>query len=459
MQLRVRIGDKTETVTVSKSPILFGTVERADVPLKDVRGVNRRHALLAHYLGGWVVHDLAAINGVRLNGKRVRRAEVRPGDVLELGVASITIVDMDVVPEEAPSDDWAADILAGGEGAVFASRCRLTIHKDEELILDIEADRDRLIGHSPRSDVVLARDGGCSSLHALLAKDSGGWYVHDLKSDRGVFFRGGLVGTAAVADGDLVQFGDYCIAVELLRDSRLGKPVATPSMELASDASIGGSSGNVVIPASNASGSGFDLGILSVAPHAIEMAKQARVSLRLGHYDQAVRLLLEACREAPFVTMFRQQLRLAQRMAAGREPNEQCPDRMKVLWHQWRAHRAVQQGRWESALHRAELGLTLDPWNRGLLLTQAHIFEEKQHYDLALWSLLAARLRSPHDPSLNRPAAKLYHYLGAYDKAAAFWQLVQKADPDDREPGEQIKRVLVDKTLRRGGYAANGAGK
>jgi pSer/pThr/pTyr-binding forkhead associated (FHA) protein len=456
MRLRVRVGDRSDEIELSKSPILFGTLEHADVPLVEVRGVNRRHALLAHYLGGWVVHDLAAINGVRLNGKRVRRAEVKVGDTMVLGVAAIDILDTGLQLEEAPSDDWAADILSGvGEGAVFASRCRLIISRDEELVAEIDADRDRLIGHSPRSDVVLPRDGGCSSLHALMAKDSGGWYVHDLKSDRGVFFRGGLVGTAPVADGDLIQLGDYCCAVELLRDSALGKPLAAPAMELVSSASLGHSSGNVVIPGSDASGSGFDLGILAVAPHAIEMAKQARISHRLGHFDQAVRLLVQACRDAPWVTMFRQQLRVAQRMNVGREPTDPAPNRMRLLWHQWRAHNAMKQGRLESALHRAELGLAIDPWNRGLLMTQARIFEEKQHYDLALWSLLAARLRSPHDPHLNRPAAKIYHHLGAYDKAAAFWRLVQKANPDDREPEDQIKRVLVDKTLKKGAY--NGA--
>src|SRR5829696_4804500 len=121
MQLRVRVGDHEETVEVSKSPILFGTLENADVRLAEARGVNRRHALLAHYLGGWVVHDLAAINGVRLNGKRVRRAEVKVGDTLEIGVAVLTVVDAEHEPEEAPSDDWAADMLAGSEGAVFAS--------------------------------------------------------------------------------------------------------------------------------------------------------------------------------------------------------------------------------------------------------------------------------------------------------------------------------------------------
>lgn len=456
MRLRVRIGDRTDETLLSKSPILVGTLENADVPLVGVKGVNRRHALICHYLGGWVVHDLGSLNGVRLNGKRVRRAEIKVGDSIDVGVAALTILEADFQTEESHNDDWAADILAGGgEGAVFASRCRLTIHRDDELVAEIDADRDRIIGHSPRSDVVLARDGGCSSLHALLAKDSGGWYVHDLHSDRGVFFRGGLVGTAAVADGDLVQLGDYCCAVELLRDSALGKPVATPAMELASSASIGESSGSIVIPGSDASGSGFDLGILSVSPHAIEMAKQARISLKLGHYDQAVRLLMQACREAPWVTMFRQQLRLAQRMNVAREPTDPPPDRMKLLWHQWRANSARRQGRLESALYRAELGLSIDPWNRGLLMTQARVFEEKQHYDLALWSLLAARLRSPQDPHLNRPAAKIYHHLGAYDKSAAFWRLVQKAYPDDREPEDQIKRVLVEKTLKKGAY--NGA--
>src|SRR5262245_58115677 len=65
MRLRVRVGDRMDEIELSKSPILFGTLEQADVPLVGVRGVNRRHALLAHYLGGWVMHDLAALNGVR----------------------------------------------------------------------------------------------------------------------------------------------------------------------------------------------------------------------------------------------------------------------------------------------------------------------------------------------------------------------------------------------------------
>ena len=46
--------------------------------------VSRRHARLTFRDGGWIVQDLESTNGTRLNGQRVGRCRLRPGDRLLL---------------------------------------------------------------------------------------------------------------------------------------------------------------------------------------------------------------------------------------------------------------------------------------------------------------------------------------------------------------------------------------
>lgn len=53
--------------------------------------VSRRHAALRFRDGHWVLQDLQSRNGTRLNGRRVQRCELRPGDVLGLGGLSIRL--------------------------------------------------------------------------------------------------------------------------------------------------------------------------------------------------------------------------------------------------------------------------------------------------------------------------------------------------------------------------------
>jgi hypothetical protein len=47
--------------------------------------VSRRHARLMFRDGRWIVHDLASTNGTTVNGLKVGRCELRPGDRLALG--------------------------------------------------------------------------------------------------------------------------------------------------------------------------------------------------------------------------------------------------------------------------------------------------------------------------------------------------------------------------------------
>src|SRR3954454_8657979 len=65
-------------------PVLLGRSRRCDFVIADP-SVSRRHALLIRNDEGWTVYDLGSTNGTRINGWRVERAVLRPGDEIELG--------------------------------------------------------------------------------------------------------------------------------------------------------------------------------------------------------------------------------------------------------------------------------------------------------------------------------------------------------------------------------------
>jgi hypothetical protein len=55
------------------------------------RWVSRRHARLVFRDGTWVCQDLGSTNGTSVNGERVGRSELRPGDLLVLGAQPLKI--------------------------------------------------------------------------------------------------------------------------------------------------------------------------------------------------------------------------------------------------------------------------------------------------------------------------------------------------------------------------------
>jgi hypothetical protein len=53
--------------------------------------VSRKHARLSFRDGHWVLRDLDSTNGTRVNGKRVVRCRLEPGDLLSLGSADLLV--------------------------------------------------------------------------------------------------------------------------------------------------------------------------------------------------------------------------------------------------------------------------------------------------------------------------------------------------------------------------------
>ncbi len=76
--------------TGAQTEVLIGRSSSCDVVLSDL-SVSRQHVRLFYRDGKWVLHDLESTNGTLVNGARVGRSEVRPGDRLALGDEQLRI--------------------------------------------------------------------------------------------------------------------------------------------------------------------------------------------------------------------------------------------------------------------------------------------------------------------------------------------------------------------------------
>jgi pSer/pThr/pTyr-binding forkhead associated (FHA) protein len=82
--LRLVLQPGGQTLDCTRADLIIGRHSSADVrlPLPDV---SRRHCRLICTDGSWQVVDLNSLNGVFVNGERVRQASLRHHDMLRVG--------------------------------------------------------------------------------------------------------------------------------------------------------------------------------------------------------------------------------------------------------------------------------------------------------------------------------------------------------------------------------------
>jgi Protein of unknown function (DUF3662)/FHA domain len=82
------VGDGRRNVVRGERAIV-GRSRECDIVLEDPN-VSRRHAELRQDDGSWTIVDLGSTNGVKVNGRRTDRAELREGDRITLGLTELT---------------------------------------------------------------------------------------------------------------------------------------------------------------------------------------------------------------------------------------------------------------------------------------------------------------------------------------------------------------------------------
>jgi pSer/pThr/pTyr-binding forkhead associated (FHA) protein len=73
-----------------RTELLIGRHLDCDVVLADA-SVSRLHARLRFRDGRWIFQDLESMNGTTVNGARVGRCELRPGDRIRIGPDTLTV--------------------------------------------------------------------------------------------------------------------------------------------------------------------------------------------------------------------------------------------------------------------------------------------------------------------------------------------------------------------------------
>ena len=81
--LRLRLQPGGHVLDLNGPDLLLGRHSEADLrmPLPDV---SRRHCRFVYSEEGWEIIDLASLNGVFVNGERVERAMLQPGDSVRI---------------------------------------------------------------------------------------------------------------------------------------------------------------------------------------------------------------------------------------------------------------------------------------------------------------------------------------------------------------------------------------
>lgn len=90
-----------QVFSVETPELVIGRSPASDFRLTD-EGVSRRHAMLVHTQGHYFIQDLDSSNGTFLEGRRVKRAPLMEGDLIQLGPnAGFRFCMMDVKQERA----------------------------------------------------------------------------------------------------------------------------------------------------------------------------------------------------------------------------------------------------------------------------------------------------------------------------------------------------------------------
>lgn len=76
--------DGVRTLIDRDAFVLGRSAQNANLVLRDP-GVSRQHAIIERVGAAYVIVDMASTNGVVVNGTRVARAVLRPGDVIAIG--------------------------------------------------------------------------------------------------------------------------------------------------------------------------------------------------------------------------------------------------------------------------------------------------------------------------------------------------------------------------------------
>jgi pSer/pThr/pTyr-binding forkhead associated (FHA) protein len=179
-----------QPLTLGRTVTLIGSTASCRLYLPS-KAVSRCHSVIVNTGAGLLVKDLASRTGTRVNGQPVDEADLREGDVLQVGTFTFRFTDPTAPPVKPPTLPGPAAVLEVEE-------------LDQPLQLP---GRVTLIGRRETADVSLTEN-SASSAHALLFVFEGRHVLRDLNSRTGTLVNGVKIHEHTLESGDSFKVGD-----------------------------------------------------------------------------------------------------------------------------------------------------------------------------------------------------------------------------------------------------------
>lgn len=219
--------DLNQAVTLGRS------AQHSNVVIKDNR-LSRAHCRFEPREDGWSIVDLESQNGTFLNGRRVREALVKPGDVVTIGTADIVFEEtggpggktvMAGVQSTRGTQglDLADDSLA--EPTAEKQDSTRTVMAPAALVLTKGTLQDKIhpitqdvftFGRKHDNHLCLENDGKASGHHGHIRRNGLDYIIEDLGSTNGVIINGQKIdGPVVLKNGMKVLLGQQLFRFQL----------------------------------------------------------------------------------------------------------------------------------------------------------------------------------------------------------------------------------------------------
>ena len=217
-----------QQLSFDKPVIRIGRDQSADIPF-DVQTdllVSYNHAKIMMLEGKAVLFDSESTNGTFINGQRIVRHDLQPGEEIEFGQGGPRLRVISITAQEVATPATVAGRQVAGGDTVFGGAA--------PQINDLSLGEAELLGEYPIADsMLIGRDQSntivldslfVSSRHAFIERRGQGVFLRDAGSANGVYLNGELVKDSQLVPGTEFVVGPYVLkftgAAVLVFDTR-----------------------------------------------------------------------------------------------------------------------------------------------------------------------------------------------------------------------------------------------
>src|SRR5215467_9491617 len=206
--LAVRAQGSDRTLPAGPS-YTIGRDPKSDIVMNEDR-VSWQHAVLKLDRGSWVLEDTGSTNGTFLGAQKVHKITLDGETTVRLGhpVDGPELSCSTGAPPRPPTVIAARPVMAASAvpaAPATAAGAATASHREPSVIRQLPTKVLR-IGRAPDNDIVVS-DLGVSRHHAELRNVGSAYQIVDLNSHNGTFVNGQQIGSAPLAEGDIVSIG------------------------------------------------------------------------------------------------------------------------------------------------------------------------------------------------------------------------------------------------------------